>query len=241
VASPDGKVAGSFLGVVCGGCAIAMVTARMLIAHAQYSAWERISKVEPTGFYQGRFLVVTVALLATPILIVFFSTRLRDDSLPRWTTAAGGLFGLGVGMGSWFLLLGLRTPPTYLFVWTGALVALAGTVSGAIGLRAAVRATGGRADLGSSEEWLKKRRLLKTGAFMALLGSVGIVVSSLFAGSSTNALDPRNSFLAIAAQLAPAIVALAFAASLKFGLENKWEVAAGAWLGIGLSVGLAYV
>jgi hypothetical protein len=34
---------------------------------------------------------------------------------------------------------------------------------------------------------------------------------------------------------------MAFGACLALGFENRWEIATGAWLGIGLSVGLAYL
>jgi hypothetical protein len=144
-------------------------------------------------------------------------------------------------MGSWFLFLGLRAPTTFLFVAIGVLTAVAGIGAGVVGVRAAARAKSGRVDLAPSPDLVRRRRLLKAGVVMALLGSIGIVASALFAHSDTVPVDARNAFLTVAAQLAPAVVVVVFAVSLKLGFENRWEIAAGAWFGVGLSVGLAYL
>lgn len=209
---------------------MAVAIVRVAMASYAYKAWEWRVKFHVSGFFQGRLEAVLAALIVGPLLLLVFGALARSDDRQRWVSASGALLGIGLAAGPWFLLLGLRGAGAPVFLAIGAILAIGGCIAGAVGWRTTKDLPKAPAWDVALEGW-KRTRLQMRGAWVvALIASVGVTVAVLATGTAT-------------AQLIPAIVVALTAVALLVppSSRSRWEVVAGAWFGIGVTMGAIYL
>ena len=243
VAAPADRVrrVGSLLAIVGASIGVLGVVVRMLIASFAYWAWVSDVKFPPTGDFQGRLFSVTTAFLAGPIAILACGRGLTSEYENRRTTAAGALLGIGFAVSAWFVLLGLRSPHTTTFIYLGALLAVVGGTSGLLGVAATLvprSAQAVRPAVSRASGWAARR--MNLGAVLAIAGALGVCVA-VWVWELPQGPSDRDAVYLAAAQLVPPVVVLLFGLALLPGHPNRWGISSGAWLGIGLSLGVTYL